>query len=475
MRDAPLEQVLRQDLGLLDARGAGQHRLAVLVPLGDVVDDGVELRLLRLVDDVGLVLADHRPVRRDRNDADLVGLVQLGGLGGRRAGHPGELLVEPEVVLEGDRGERLVLVLDVHLLLGLDGLVHALVVAASGQHAAGELVDDQHLAARDDVLLVAVEELLRLQRVVQVADQRRVDRLVEVLDAELVLDELDALLGDGDRALALLHLVVDVALEQRRDAGELAVPLGTGLGRAADDQRGARLVDEDRVDLVDDREVVAPLHQVGLAPRHVVAQIVEAELVVRAVGDVAGVLLPAHRRGLTRHDRAHGQAEEPVHPAHPLGIAGGQVVVGGDHVHALAGEGVEVRREHTGQGLALTGLHLGDLAQVERRTAHELHAVVPLAQRAGRGLAHDGERLGQQRVEGLPVGVPLLELFGLVPQLRVGQRTDLVGEGLDRIGDLGEPSEDLALTGTEKFGEHHTPSVGGATGQVLHPPPQRSP
>src|SRR3712207_8675118 len=99
-------------------------------------------------------------------------------------------------------------------------------------HAAGELVDDQHLAVADDVLLVAVEELLGLQGVVQVPDQRGVGRLVEVLDAELVLDELHALLGDGDRALALLHLVVDVALEQRRDAGELPVPLGAGLGRA---------------------------------------------------------------------------------------------------------------------------------------------------------------------------------------------------------------------------------------------------
>ena len=204
--------------------------------------------------------------------------------------------------------------------------------------------------------------------------------------------------------------------------GELAVPLGAGLGRAADDQRGAGLVDEDRVDLVDDREVVAALHEVGLAPGHVVAQVVEAELVVRAVGDVAQVLLAAERGRLAGDDRADGQAQEPVHPAHPLGVAGGEVVVGGDHVHAVAGERVQVRRQHAGQGLALTGLHLGDVAEVQRRTAHELHAVVPLAERAGGRLADDGERLGQQRVEGLPVGVPLLELVGLGPQLGVGQR-----------------------------------------------------
>jgi hypothetical protein len=66
--------------------------------------------------------------------------------------------------------------------------VHALVVAAAGQHAAGVLVDDEHLAVHDDVLLVAAVELARLEGVVEVADQRRVDGLVEVVDAELVLD-----------------------------------------------------------------------------------------------------------------------------------------------------------------------------------------------------------------------------------------------------------------------------------------------
>src|SRR3712207_8879864 len=55
---------------------------------------------------------------------------ELAGLGHRRAGHAAELLVEAEVVLQGDRRERLVLLADLHALLGLDRLVQPLVVAA---------------------------------------------------------------------------------------------------------------------------------------------------------------------------------------------------------------------------------------------------------------------------------------------------------------------------------------------------------
>ena len=241
------------------------------------------------------------------------------------------------------------------------------------------LVDDEHLAVHDDVLLVVAEQLLGLDGVVEERDERGVDRVVEVVDAEVVLDLGDAGLEHRDGALLLVDLVVDVLDERARDLGELGVPLDLVLGRAADDQRGPRLVDEDRVDLVDDGEVVAALHALLDRVGHVVAQVVEAELVVGAVGDVAGVGLAALGGAHRRQDHAGGQAEEVVDAAHLLGLELGEVVVDRDDVHALAGERVEVGRQHGDEGLALTGLHLGDVAEVEGRRAHDLHVEGPHA------------------------------------------------------------------------------------------------
>jgi hypothetical protein len=53
--DALLAEQVRQPLGLLDRHGADEDGLALLVALGEVLDDGVELRLLGLVDEVALV------------------------------------------------------------------------------------------------------------------------------------------------------------------------------------------------------------------------------------------------------------------------------------------------------------------------------------------------------------------------------------------------------------------------------------
>jgi hypothetical protein len=126
------------------------------------------------------------------------------------------------------------------------------------------------------------------------------------------------------------------ARQPRDDAVHLVVEVGRFLGRARDDERRARLVDEDAVDFVDDGEVVAPLDVVREVELHVVAQVVEAELVVGPVGDVAGVGgLPLGDRSVVLDD-ADRHAEEAVDPAHPFRVAAGEVVVDGDDVDALA-------------------------------------------------------------------------------------------------------------------------------------------
>ncbi len=144
--------------------------------------------------------------------------------------------------------------------------------------------------------------------------------------------------------------------------------------------------------------MVAALHAVVERPRHVVAQVVEAELVVGAVGDVRLVGLAARCRGHLRGDDTNLHAQEPVDAAHGLGVAAGQVVVDGDHVDALTGERVEVNGECRGKRLTLTGFHLSDIAEMQRGAAHELHVEVPLPQGPLRRLAHGGESLGQQVV-----------------------------------------------------------------------------
>ena len=173
----------------------------------------VELGVLVAEDEVRVVVADHRPVGRDGHHVEAVDLVELLLLGHGRAGHAGQLVVEPEVVLEGDRGQRHRLALDAQALLGLDRLVQTVRPAPAGHLAAGELVDDDDLAVLDDVVAVALVQRVRAQRLLEVARQARVRvDVVEVLDAEQLLDLLDALFGRRDGVLLEVDEVVAALL-----------------------------------------------------------------------------------------------------------------------------------------------------------------------------------------------------------------------------------------------------------------------
>ena len=447
--DAALVEHAGKLLGALDGDGAHQHGLSLGVALGDVRRDGLELVLDAAVDAVVVVDTHDGLVGRNLGDGELVDLAELGVLGHGGARHAGELVVETEVVLQGDGGERLVLLADEHALLGLHGLVQALGPTTALHDAARELVDDLDLAVEDDVVLVAVEHVLGLERLLEVVGELAGEVGVN-LGAETLLDGAQALLGGRDGVLGLVHDVIAVGLGHRAAqrvalgllaAGEAADgtrELLVGVGRlstgAGDDQRRTGLVDEDGVDLVDDGEAVAALHAHVGAGHHVVAQVVEAELGVGAIGDVGGVGRPLVGERHAVLQQAHAHAEELVELAHPLGVTASEVVVDRDDVDALAGDGVEVARERGDEGLALARLHLGDGATVQGDAADDLHVEVTHAKHAVRGLAADGKGLRKQVVERLAVGIALAEDVSLTGKFLVVHRGVGVCELVDLVG-----------------------------------------
>ncbi len=103
---------------------------------------------------------------------------------------------------------------------------------------------------------------------------------------------------------------------------------------------------------------MAALHALRQIVLHVVAQIIEAELVVGAVGDVGGVSGAALHVVQIVYDHPHRKSQHLVDRPHPFGVAAGQVIVHRDDVHALAGQCVQIRGQCSDERLAFTRLHL---------------------------------------------------------------------------------------------------------------------
>ena len=108
---------------------------------------------------------------------------------------------------------------------------------------------------------------------------------------------------------------------------------------------------------------------------------------------------------------------------------------------AEALERVQVEREARDERLALAGLHLGDVAFVQRDPAHHLDVEDALVGLAQARLARRGERLEEEALELLAVLEPLPKLDGLRAERLVRELLEVGLERRDVRGLLLQPLE----------------------------------
>ncbi len=380
---AHLFQNARQPFRLLHRNGAHQHWLPDVRLFLDLFRGVAEFFFLGAIDQVRVVHAHHRHVRRNHDHVQLVSLPELRRFGLGRTRHAGQFLEHAEIILERDGRQRLILALDLHALFGFHRLVQPVAPAPPRHQPTGELVHDNHLAVFHHVFAIQHIQHVRAQALLHVMVDFDHRRVVQILDVEQLFDLGYALLGQPHAAMLLIHCIVaggpfltrllpivDFAFfELGNNAVDLVILVCRFLARSGDDQRRARLVDQNRIHFVHDGVVMLALHAVLDPELHVVAKIVEPKLVVGAVSDVAVVgyfpLLVVE----VVDDHADGQSQELVEPAHPLGVALGQVVVDRDHVHAFAFERVQINGQRRHQRLTFTGFHFRDFALMQHHPA----------------------------------------------------------------------------------------------------------
>ena len=162
--DALLLQELRKRFGLLDRNRSHQHGLPALMELFDLPGGIAKLFFFRPIDNVGVFFPQHGTVRRYHHHVELVDLLEFRRFRFRRTGHARQLLIHAEVVLEGDGRECLVLAFDLHAFLGFHRLVQPIAPAASRHQAACKLIHDNHFAVFDDIVFIALEDDMGLER-----------------------------------------------------------------------------------------------------------------------------------------------------------------------------------------------------------------------------------------------------------------------------------------------------------------------
>src|SRR6185437_11774710 len=294
------------------------------IQLQNFVGGGEIFFLFRPIDNVRVLQPQHHLVGRDDHDFQAVDLLKFRGFRFRRSGHAGQLLVHAEIVLEGDGGQGLVLALDLDVFLGFDRLVQAIRPPPARHQASGELIHDDDFAILHYILDVALVQRVGLHSSIDVVFEVPVFGIGNVSDAQKLLDFFPANVSDRDALVLFVHHVVAgkffrlarsgvnllTLFQLGNDAIDPRIFVGGLFAGAGNNQRGAGLVDQDGIDLIDDGVVVLALHAIANIKLHVVAQVIEPELVVSAIGNVRGVGFAALFIIQIVHDDAHGQPQK---------------------------------------------------------------------------------------------------------------------------------------------------------------------
>ena len=448
-------------LGNLDRDRADQNGLSLRVGLFDGLYDSFILFLLGLINRVLVILTDDRLIGGDLNDIHAVDLAELSLLSERRTGHTALLVKFIEEVLERNGGERLALLLDLYVFLCFDRLVKSVAVASSGHYTARKLINDQDLVIFDDIIVVLVHQVIGAQGQNDAVLDLQVFRIRQVGDVEEFLDLGDAFSGQVDHLVLLIDDEVaglfSFNAHDRVDLGQVLhifaalhllgqniaclVDLGGLSALSGNDQRSTGFVDEDRVDLVDDRIVKFTKNQLFLIDGHVITKIVKAEFVVGDIGDVTAVLFLSLLAAHAVEDYTDSQPHKCVDLSHPLRVTLCQVIVDCDDMYASAFKCIEISRHGGDQCLTFTGTHLGDTSLVQDDRADQLYAERLHSKRSSGAFSDCRIGFGKNVVECLAFIQSLLKFICLGTQLIVAQCDHLRAEALDLFYDRIDPSQ----------------------------------
>jgi len=126
----------------------------------DLFNDGIPLFPLGAVDGVWKVDSLEWPIGGDRDHVQIVDFDEFRSFGHGRTGHPRQLLVQLEEVLQSDRCQRLGFFLDLDPFFRFDGLMQTIAPLATFHHTAGMLIDDDDFAVSHDVIYIALVQMV---------------------------------------------------------------------------------------------------------------------------------------------------------------------------------------------------------------------------------------------------------------------------------------------------------------------------
>ncbi len=336
MRNPSFIQQAAEFLRLSDGSRAYKNRLPGRVNFFYGIGHRLVFSPFRLINDIRIILTDHRFIRRHHDDRQLIDLEELILLRLRRARHAGQFLIHTKIILERDCRQCLRLPLNLHAFFGFNRLMQAIGITAAHHQPAGEFINNDDFPVAHYIIAVALHEGLSPKRCRKAMRHLNVLRRIEVFHPDGLFYLQHRFVAWRHRLLLLIQLIVDILLQRSHCFGHNCIHIRGFCARSGYDQRRSGFIHENTIYLVDDCIVQIPLYHLLRRNNHIVTQIVKTIFIVRTKRYITAIGKFALRKIHIMRNEPHRKSEKMVQMPHPLTIALRQVIIDRDHVNALA-------------------------------------------------------------------------------------------------------------------------------------------
>ena len=425
---------LAEEFRCLDGNGTNQNRLLFCMGFFNCLNNCVEFFFLCHVYGIFEVFTLYRSVSRDLYNVHSVDITELFFLGKSCTGHTALLIIFIKEVLECNSSKSLTLSLNLNMLFCFDCLMKSVRITTSRHDTSGKFINDKNLIIFYYVILVFMHQVMCTECKDDIVLDLQVFRICQVLDIEEFLNLLHTLLGkvynliffiyyevtgldnffahDGSH---LCHLMAGFTTFQLlcKDITHF-IELRGLTALSGNDQRCTCLIDQDRVDLIDDTVVQISLYQLFFIDDHVITKVIKSQFVISYISNIASVCCTALFRFHVVQYNTNSQSKELMNFTHPLSISFCQIVIDCYDVNAFTFQCIQICRKCRNKGLTFTGLHLCDTALMKDDTTDDLYTVMFHTENSFCTFTYDCESLRKKIIQCLSLIQTFLELSGLI-------------------------------------------------------------
>ena len=246
--------------------------------------------------------------------------------------------------------------------------------------------------------------------------QFQVFRIIEIFHVKQFFHFGNACFRRSHGFLLFINGVIFILFQFRHQFGHDIVIIRRLLSRAGNNQRCAGFIDENGVHFIDEAVVQRSLHHLIQGCDHIVTEVVEAEFIIRSVGNIGIIGNLSLIEIKVMDNEAYRETQEFINLAHPFTVSFGQVIIDRNDMNPFSFQRIQIHRSRCHQGFTFAGAHFCNIAAMEDDAADELYIKMTHAQYTAGCFADYRKSFGQDIIQRFPFSQPRLEFIGLIGQ-----------------------------------------------------------